>query len=697
MQSQSKPEDSNPLTENSILVLEDEPAHRELVEMMLESRGFTVFTAENLAKAATVLNSHEIDLVLCDLELKGDENGKTLLHELAPKSPKTIVVMMTGNPDPRTVIDCLREGAFDYLLKPFQMDGLLEVVHRCLKRRGEQLEAQRETAHRIELLARYASECPDPVMRVEREGSVSYANDFAKPMIDQWKAEFNQPLHPRLCHAVESACAAMTRKQVELKVSDCVFFLTVAPLKGESSAYLYGLDITDRVKAEKELIRLRDQAEWMANHDSLTELPNRKYFEQQMESAFEEAEQSGEKIALVFIDLDNFKDINDLYGHSVGDQALIFAASHLKAAQEDGNLGKEPIAGRWGGDEIVLLLRHLKDKDQAQVLCTNLQNTLHTRIEKELFFPLSSSMGAAFYPDDGTCPVDLLQRADNALYAAKAKGPNSIVCIGEDFFEVGLFPFDRATAANRLQNAIRDQKIEAYFQPIVDCRTRKVVGAEALARWKDDEAGWIPADAFIPMAEESGIINELGRQVTTKALGELNRWTEAGFELSISINVSLRQVTMPSFCSNMQKLTHEAGIPLNQVILEVTERELVVETEVFRELYDSGFRLSIDDFGSGYSSLSQILDMPAHELKIDRHLTQQARSERGSRVLETLVKLGQALNLEVVVEGIESESDAELVARMEVDRLQGYLFTTPLPPDEFLEMLRHWPSGSKIC
>jgi len=357
----------------------------------------------------------------------------------------------------------------------------------------------------------------------------------------------------------------------------------------------------------------------------------------------------------------------------------------LKAAEEDGSLGPSFVAGRWGGDEIVLLLRHLESKDHAKRLCTNLQKKLYTDIEKELFFPLSSSMGAAFYPEDGTCPVDLFQSADNALYAAKAKGPNSIVCIGEDFLGNSLFPFDRATAASRLQNAIRDQAIEVYFQPILDARTGKVVGAEALARWKDEEAGWIPADAFIPMAEESGLINELGRQVTTKALAQLKRWNEAKLGMTVSINISLRQVKMPSFCTNMIEWAQEAEISLDQIILEVTERELVVETDAFKELYDAGFRLSIDDFGSGYSSLSQILNMPAHELKIDRHLTQQARTEKGCRVLETLVKLGQALALQVVVEGIESESDVKSVTKMGVDRLQGYHFEAPMSSDDFFE------------
>lgn len=678
-----KAQNSQP--ERSILVLEDDFAQRELVKTMLEFSGYLVFEAGNLAQASEVLKSVQIDLVLCDLELEGDEHGTTFLHELAPKSPEIIVVMMTGDSDLRTAINCLREGAFDYLLRPFNLEDLLKVVASCLKRREQRLNAQKETAREMEMLARYASECPDPVMRVQRNGEVVYTNGIGRAMIEIWQSDLGCALPPVICDAVEAACAETTRKQVELDIENRFFSFTIAPIKHEESAYLYGLDITSRVEAEKELIRLRDQAQWMANHDSLTGLPNRKYFEEQMETAFEEAAESGEIIALVLMDLDNFKDINDLYGHIVGDRALVLTAEQLRAAQEEGNFGPASVAGRWGGDELVLLLRHLKSRNQAQPICQTLQNQLYKKIEQKLFFPLSSSMGVAFYPEDGTTSIDLLQRADNSLYAAKAKGPNKIVCMGEAFFKNGLFPFDRATAAGRLQDAIRDQKIEVHYQAIVDCQSRKVVGAEALARWKDDEAGWIPCGAFIPMAEESGLINELGRQVTVKALAELKRWLRAGLDMSVSINISLRQVKMPSFCNNMMQLVKEAGVPINRVILEVTERELIVEIKGFRELNDSGFLLSIDDFGSGYSSLSQIVDMPVRELKIDRDLTRQADTERGCRVLETLVKLGHTLEFRIVAEGIESSSDADLMAEMGVDRLQGYHLTSPLAAEEFFK------------
>ncbi|MFP4203997.1 MAG: diguanylate cyclase domain-containing protein, partial [Opitutales bacterium] len=406
---------------STILVVEDNEAQRELVKTVLESGGYTVLAAEDLSEARAALTERPVSLVLCDIYLRGQTSGTELLRELAPRSPDTAVVMVTGATDTQTAINCLREGAFDYLLKPYTPKDLTHVVQGSLERREKQISARQEMHKQIEMLAKFASESPDPVLRVDPEGQIIYANQAALPLIEKWSARGHNPVPASLEKVIAEACHSGTKQQLEIFENDKAYSFTVAPIRGSAFAYLYGHDITDRLKAERELIKLRDQAEWMALHDPLTALPNRKHFEQRLLETVERCSGSEEKMAAVFLDLDNFKYINDLYGHKTGDRALLFVAEFFKTAQAEGTLTTHDTIGRWGGDELVVLMTGITSHADARNRCKGLQERLHAEVSAKLQFPLASSMGIAVFPNDATEPGELLQQADTALYIAKSR------------------------------------------------------------------------------------------------------------------------------------------------------------------------------------------------------------------------------------------------------------------------------------
>lgn len=670
-----------------ILVVEDDVALRKLVRSLLADAGFTVFEAGDLAEARAALEHHPIGLVLCDLYLKGDDLGTDLLRELAPRTPDVAVVMMTGTTDTQTAISCLREGAFDYLLKPFKPEDLVSVVKRSLERRDKWISERQQIDRQIEMLARFPSESPDPVLRVHQNGLILYANKAALPLLQHWETKVGSTIPSSLKDLILAARSSGDKRQLEFGVEDRVFSFTVAPIRGAEFVYLYGHDITFRVKAEKELIELRDRAEWMALHDTLTGLPNRKYLEKKMEDALRATEKRLDKLGVVFLDLDNFKYINDLYGHKTGDQALTCVADFFKTAFDTGQLFESDAVARWGGDELVLLLSKLKTPEEARRRCEGLQSGLQALINEKLHFPLATSMGIAVYPDDTNRPDDLLHQADTALYIAKARGPNSLVCIGEQTPD-RLSQYDRSSLSALLTGAVQNNEIQVHYQPILDAQTGDVVAAEALARWKDARLGWVACDAFIPVAEESGLINELGRQVTAQALLELRRWLDAGLDIGLSLNGSLRQMSMPNFGPELVASAEKTDIDPSRITIEVTERELIMEARRLARLADHGFRLAIDDFGSGYSSLAQLHELHVHELKIDRSLTAKMETERGCRIMETVVKLGHILGLTMVAEGVETLETCRKLQNMHVERLQGFLFSQPLPADEFLDKVQ---------
>lgn len=456
---------------------------------------------------------------------------------------------------------------------------------------------------------------------------------------------------------------------------DCRFVAEHTPEEGLVGIRGVLRDITKTYHQERHITH-------MALHDALTGLPNRVLLEDRICKAIQLASRSHDRVAICFIDLDHFKNINDAYGHKAGDALLLSIAQALTH-----NLREGDSVARWGGDEFVALLPGLDGLEDARQVARKLQK-LMPRSFSLAGQPLSAtfSMGIAIFPDDGNDPESLLAHADRAMFYAKAQGRNNF----QFFSEMSAKGLGRKELyiQTLLADAVGNGRIEVWFQPQVGATPdadgrHPLVGVEALARWQAPDVGWVSPATFIPMAESLGLISELGQLVTHQALAHFQAWHAARPDLRLSLNVSKRQLFAADFVTMLLDGIERHQLPPSAVVLEVTESVALLEVEFAEErlsqLVAAGFTLSIDDFGTGYASLSQLHELPVQELKIDISFVQRADTPDGLRILQAIVQLAHALGLRTVAEGVEGDQAVRTLRGLEVDILQGYHFGRPMP------------------
>jgi diguanylate cyclase (GGDEF)-like protein len=412
-----------------------------------------------------------------------------------------------------------------------------------------------------------------------------------------------------------------------------------------------------------------------------TGLPNRVLLEDRCKMALRSAERSGMTVALGFLDLDHFKHVNDQFGHKTGDELLVTLSGALRKCLRSGD-----TLARWGGDEFVVLLPDLGGQADAEDAIAKLAQVCQEAIRiGDTEFNATFSMGVALYPADAKDVETLLSQSDRAMFAAKQQGRNTV----RFFAEIAQREEDRKALyiQNRLATAIREGRIQAWFQPIVDARTHRVVSCEALARWHDETYGWVSPATFVPMAENLGLIRELGQQIWKQAIGSLHRWRQRGLDMRMTVNVSRRQLFTSTFTADLLEDLERRAIPVSLVDLEITESVAMEDAEHtekrLAELSEAGFGIAIDDFGTGFSSLSQLHDMPATKIKIDISFVRRSQTEQGTQLIQAVVKIASAFGLQTVAEGVESAEIADVLTGQGVNLLQGYHFGKPMSADDF--------------
>jgi diguanylate cyclase (GGDEF)-like protein/PAS domain S-box-containing protein len=434
-------------------------------------------------------------------------------------------------------------------------------------------------------------------------------------------------------------------------------------------------DITNTYRQERQISH-------MALHDALTDLPNRVLLEDRLEMAISRAARSGQRVALGFIDLDHFKQVNDNFGHKLGDRMLKEVTQRLHTA-----LRSTDTLSRWGGDEFVVLCPDLGNLEDAKDITQKLSMLARENITIDgTDFPFTFSAGFAVYPDDANNSEMLLAQADRAMFYAKAQGRNNI-----QFFnaiagkETGRQSF---YIQSRLMQAVHSEQIQCWLQPILSAQSGLVIGAEALARWNEPEQGWIPPSVFIPMAESLGLIDKLGQSVWRQALHAL---TKMPLHHRLSVNLSKRQLFTSTIVQQLRDDLALADIKPSRIMLEITESialsDVAYARERIVELDSHGFGISIDDFGVGYSSLSQLHEIPADELKLDIAFVSRIHEKSGLSMATAIVAIAKSLDMECVAEGVEDERTAKLLGTMGVEKLQGYHFAEPMPVDGYLSWL----------
>jgi len=442
-------------------------------------------------------------------------------------------------------------------------------------------------------------------------------------------------------------------------------------------------NIDDRKKAEK---RIR----YLARTDSLTRIPNRMQFQHLLQQKIARSKRSGQHVALIYLDIDRFKDINDTFGHAAGDRALEIFAERLIAALPDG-----AMPGRLAGDEFGVVVTADSARSEFRKTLRTLASALIATIGQpfevngeEVF--MTTSLGIATCPRDGDNVIDLIRNADAALYEAKKAGGNCLEFYSHD---MNVEAVERLMIKSRLRRAFEHDELRLHYQPKYGLKSGRIEGAEALVRWDQPDRGLLFPSDFIPLAEESNLIIQVGDWVLDKVCADYRRWQEkVPAPVRVSVNLSLRQLKQRRFLEKVRETFELHHISPTCLELEITETTLMEDTErtirILDSLYGMGLHLAIDDFGTGYSSLSALQQFPINALKIDQSFVRDVAVDRDdASIVRTIIQMGHSLGLEVVAEGVESREQLDFLRRENCDFAQGHLFGDPMTAEEFCEVL----------
>lgn len=460
-------------------------------------------------------------------------------------------------------------------------------------------------------------------------------------------------------------------------------FFTAAPLLDEMGNKIGAIetlqDITRQKKQEEEIIH-------QAHFDSLTQLPNRFLSLDRLQLMMEEAKRNQQLLAVLFLDLDDFKKINDTLGHAKGDELLVQAAQRLRKSIR----GSDTV-GRLGGDEFIILLNNIKHAKDARPVAENILKSFRDPFvisDRELL--LTASVGISIYPDDGLEPAALLRNADSAMYFSKAQGRNAYHYFTEDMNK-GITR--RLALEEQLSNALVNKEFQLVYQPVIDLQATTIVGAEALLRWNNPTLGNISPEEFIPIIEQTGLIMPIGYFVLEEALRNAQIWSRlCRRNFRMAVNLSPLQFRDPKLIQRIQHTLQNAGLTGDKLILEVTEGVLLGNQmhiqEAFSRLTQMGIQISMDDFGTGYSSLNYLRNFPFHTLKIDRDFIRNFEDDKTAPALiDATLSMAQALGLEVVAEGVETRIQSEYLKERQCNFAQGYLFSKPVDKATFEQLL----------
>ena len=420
--------------------------------------------------------------------------------------------------------------------------------------------------------------------------------------------------------------------------------------------------------------RTEARAQFLALHDSLTGLPNRNHVMQRFTEAVDQIRSAGQQAALMFIDLDHFKDVNDTLGHAAGDALLVEVAGRLRRAVRGGDL-----VARLGGDEFLILMvsqdiRREVDRVRDRLMQTIAEPLLIHGHEVRV----TPSLGVSLFPRDGEDIETLLRNADLAMYTAKERGRNELA-----FYDAHMSDAlrSRTVLEAELRHALERNEFEVYYQPIVDAASGRIVGAEALARWHHPQQGLVAPDVFIPVCESTGMIRPLGIWVFSAAVRQQVAWRQAGFDLQVSVNLSARQLRQHELLPDLTQALAEAGGDPRRMQLEITESMLLGQDAammaLLRALADTGMSIALDDFGTGYSNLAYLQRFPIQTLKIDKTFIQGLDANRP--LAELIVAMSRLMRLSVVAEGVETAEQLAWVRAHRIEQCQGYLFSKPVP------------------
>ena len=705
------------INEQKILIVDDDPIVLKSLKDLLAVRGFNPDSAIGGQEAICQLNQNKYDLVLLDLHMPY-VNGHDVMKHIRENKINTSVIIVSGETSFEAAKNACSLGAYDFLRKPYAADELIITVNNALKEKRlfkQNNFMQRQLAESERLHRYIVNTSPDIIYILDPDGHFTFINERIESLLGFSKEEIVGKHYSFLVHHDdmeqakyvfnERRIGTRAAKNIELRLkckndgSSRHFNNRTLPIElnamgmyeGESdgnNSYTgtYGVarDVTERKIAEETI-------SFQAYHDLLTKLPNRALLRDRLSLAINQAKRDDEKIAVMFLDLDRFKNINDSLGHMIGDELLQQVSNRLKGCVREAD-----TLARFGGDEFTLLLPKLQNARQdASNLAEKITNTLKKPFNidgHELY--VSASIGIALYPQDGTHMDNLIKHADVAMYHVKGQGKN-----GYQFYsnEMNVPYIEKLSLDTDLHKALANNEFNLVYQPQVNLRSGEIVGIEALLRWEHPEHGPVSPSEFIPFAEESGLIVDIGHWVFESACAEMSRWRIAGLpEVRMSINVSARQLMEEDIVEKIIGIIENYDVPSNWLEIEITENAIMDDMDsVIRKLQvlsDYGITIAIDDFGTGYSSLSYLHKLPIQTLKIDRTFLKESHINKDDNtIIKTIVAMAKALDLNVIAEGVETQRQLEYLREIDCNEAQGFLFGKPLPPKVISQLLIQEP------
>ncbi len=702
---------------SQILIVDDQIALLESLQALLRISGYQVEMATSGAEALDKLQQGCYNLVLLDLQMPSMD-GHLVLRRIEQLQIDVEVIVVSGESSFFAVKNALRNGAYDFIRKPYEPEELLTTVKNALEHywQSRQLHRTEHSLSESERMHRFiVNNSPDFIYMLDPHGTFTYVNDTVEELLGYKRSEligehFSKLIHSHNADDIYSFFSehrtgerATSNAEIRLlvnKASKRVECLDNYELMVELNAIgMYekdeagekvfigtlgcARDITARKRSEARI-------SYQAYHDLLTSLPNRVLFNDRITQVLAHARRNRQKFALLFLDLDRFKLINDTLGHAMGDLVLQQVSERIL-----GCLRAEDTLSRFGGDEFSLLLPDIKSKEDVAAVAEKILKSVRRpfRVSKHEFY-LSMSIGIALYPLAGEDKETLLQSADIAMYHVKANGKDGY-CFYSDAMDSSDSTF--LSVERDLYLALEQEQFEVFFQPKVDPSRHIIVGMEALLRWRHPEKGLIFPGDFISIAEESKLIVPIGDWVLTNTCEELVRWKQQGLpDMKISINVSPVQLEQESFVQNFIETIQRFGLNASIFELEVTEQGLLQgQAEIIknlRQLREFGLSIAIDDFGRGYSSLSYLQNFPVNTLKIDRSFVREIEEEKNeSCVVDAIAMMAKGLNLHMVAEGVENLLQLDYLRNLGCSEVQGYIYGKALSAQDTLAILNEQP------
>lgn len=700
----SLPQRDTPLA----LVVDDELSLRLSMSAALSKAGFEVIEAENGRDALALFELHTPDLVLLDVlmpEMDGFETCSAIRK--MPEGQYVQILMVTGLDDSDSIEYAFEVGANDFVAKPLNW-VMLGHRGRYMLRAGrafQELNSSERRLAKTQELAKlgnwefdlindsfYCAPEACCLLGLDDERHVTY-NEFLDTVISSERKRVKQQIDV----AIQSAKSFSVHYRVMLP--DGVFHHILN--RGEILFNENGIaemvlgavqDVTQLKHAEEEIRRL-------VFYDGLTGLANRMLFMDRLDYEITSAERNSSCFALLFLDLDQFKRINDTYGHYIGDLLLKKVSETLQKCIRSSDTASGPVTdildaliARFGGDEFIILLPDISEPEKAALVA---QRILHEMPKTHHIdghdISVTTSIGISAYPADGEKSEVLLKHADSAMYHAKETGRNNY-----QFYEESLnvAVLERFSLEQDIKGALKREEFLLYYQPQIDLASHKILGAEALIRWIHPQKGMIPPDKFIPIAEESGLIVEINKWVIQTACNQNMIWKKAGLDpVRIAVNLSGYQLVKQNIIKVIRDALQEADLDAKCLEIEITENIFMQDSEdtvwILREMKDLGLRIALDDFGTGYSSLNYLTSFPVDVIKIDRSFVMGLPELKNNLVIiKTIIAMGHSLGMKIVAEGIETEEQLALLIGFGADEGQGYYFSRPVPQDEFTRFLQ---------